>query len=123
MSYNVTAIDIVSGELRITEAASAAVFARAGEDLCEMMSDYRGCRGLYVRRDDTVRRIPFGGEWSGRCVPTLIRFLEACTGAAEIVLCWEGGDSYTGYKVADGVVTEGEVVLTVVLQALAEVLP
>ena len=123
MSYNVTAIDIVSGELRITAAASAAVLARAGDDLCETMADYRGWHRFYVRRDDTVRRIPFGGEWSGRCVPTLISFLEACTGTAEIVLCWEGGDSYTGYKVADGVVTEGDVVLTVVIQALAEVLP
>ena len=123
MSYNVTAIDIVSGELRITAAASAAVLARAGDDLCETMADYRGWRRFYVRPDDTVRRIPFGGEWSGRCVPTLISFLEACTGTAELVLCWEGGDSYTGYKVADGVVTEGDVVLTVVIQALAEVLP
>ena len=123
MSYNVTAIDIVSGELRITAAASASVLARAGDDLCETMSDYRGWRRFYVLRDDTVRRIPFGGEWSGRCVPTLISFLEACTGTAELVLCWEGGDSYTGYKVADGVVTEGDVVLTVVIQALAEVLP
>jgi len=123
MSYNVTAIQIVSGELRITEAASAAVLARAGEDLCETMADYRGWRRFYVRRDDTVRHIPFGGECSGNCVPTLIDFLEACTGTAEIVLYWGGGDSLTGYKVADGVVTEGEVVLAVVIQALAEVLP
>ena len=123
MSYNVTAIDIVSGELRITEAASAAVLARAGDDLCETMSDYRGWRRFYVRPDDTVRRIPFGGEWSGRCVPALIDFLSACTGSADVVLYWEGGDSLTGYKVADGVVTPAEVVLTVVIQALAEVLP
>ena len=116
MSYNIDTITIVSGELQITPAGLLR-FAREAEaaegDLPESMTDWfnrpeeylDGCR---------LKGVPWWGEWSGTGELTLREFLRRCDGEAALLLCWEGGDKFTGLLVKDGVVTEGRVVQTVV---------
>ena len=51
------------------------------------------------------------GEGSGTLWDTLItKVLPKTRGTADLIYCWEGGDSYTGIRVQDGKVTEHEVV-------------
>lgn len=54
------------------------------------------------------------GEFSGRSYIEGLIFivLPAFTGSADLVVCWEDGDSYTGLRVKDGKVTEHEVVMS-----------
>lgn len=48
-------------------------------------------------------------DWHGSCSrrgeESLAVFLTATTGHADIILCWEGGDSYSGLRVRDGIVS------------------
>ncbi len=115
MSYNIDSIDIVSGELQITPAGLLR-FAREHsltDRLPEGMTDWfsspedylDGCR---------LKSVPWYGESSGNSEPILRDFLSRCDGEAALLLCWEGGDRYTGLIVKDGLVTEGQVVQTVV---------
>lgn len=50
------------------------------------------------------------GEWSGHCLDALKELLAEFAGSADLVVCWEGGDSFLGLRVKDGYVTEHEVV-------------
>lgn len=50
------------------------------------------------------------GEWSGHCLDALKELLSEFTGSADLVICWEGGDSFLGLRVKDGRVTEHHVV-------------
>lgn len=116
MSYDINSIDIVSGQLQITPAGllrfAQEVEADPGLYLPEGMEDLKspgdfldGC---------TLTRVPWYGEGSGRSEPLLREFLSRCDGEAALLLCWEGGDSYTGLIVRHGNVTDGAVVQTVV---------
>lgn len=49
-------------------------------------------------------------EWSA--FDDVMAFYERTFGMAEIVLIWEAGDSISGLRVVDGVVSEPEVVMT-----------
>ena len=50
------------------------------------------------------------GEWSGHCLDALQELLAEFSGSADLVVCWEGGDSFQGLRVKDGKVTEHVVV-------------
>lgn len=50
------------------------------------------------------------GNWSGRTLDAFIAALEVTSGEADILLTWEGGDSFTGLRVRNGVVTRHKVV-------------
>lgn len=123
MSYNIDSIDIVSGELQITPLALLR-FAREVEAdpdgyLPEGMSDalhvaVDGGRDRGFMDGCKIVRIPWYGEGSGNTELRLRDFLGRCDGTAALLLCWEGGDSYTGLIVSDGEVTDGDVVQTVV---------
>lgn len=114
MAYNISKIDIVSGELQITPARLLRFSQGLPDDALpssmlsalenpESMLD--GCR---------LTRIPWYGEWSGHTENMLRHFLSLCDGDAALLLCWEGGESYSGLIVKGGTVSDGEVVQTVV---------
>lgn len=61
----------------------------------------------------TPGRFWFTSDGSGWAFDALLaNILPRFTGRADLVVCWEGGDSFTGLRVVDGKVTKHEVVRT-----------
>ncbi len=112
MPFNIDSIDIVDGALFATGAHvnmfNALVKAR-GEHLAEGWE-----LGPSVLLDGGLESIPWHGEFSGNGEPLLREFLALTAGKAALLICWEGGDSYTGLVVEHGKVYDGKVVQTVV---------
>ena len=56
----------------------------------------------------------WSGEGSGNAVEcgAFRKLLSFTKGSADILLTWEGGDSFSGYRVVDGVVTRHMVEMT-----------
>jgi hypothetical protein len=53
------------------------------------------------------------GEGSGHTFDVFVeRVLPIFSGSADLVICWEGGDSYSGLRLRDHKVTKHEVVMT-----------
>lgn len=111
MSYNVDTIDVVAGELTITKMnlmrAQSAVPQEDRPEVCwldETEVDWRSYR--------TPVRLTWEGEGSGPTWLAFKRSLLFTSGQADLVVCWEGGDSYTGLRVNNGLVTEHEVIHT-----------
>jgi hypothetical protein len=111
VSYNITQIDIVEGVLQCTPARLKR-FADQAEYLPEGFND-AVVRGELLDGCE-VRHVPWWGEGSGRSYDDLLTFLRLCDGRAALLICWEGGDSYSGLIVDNGTVTDGKVVQTVV---------
>lgn len=59
-----------------------------------------------------VRQFWWHGEGSGSSLDVLARVLAAFDGEADLVLTWAGGDSFSGLRLREHVVTRYEVVLT-----------
>lgn len=93
MGHNISSCDIVEGALYITD-KHIETFTALGEG-------------------GKLANLPWYGEGSGRSEPILREFLALTAGTAAILLCWEGGESYTGLIVENGDVYEGEVTQTV----------
>ena len=49
------------------------------------------------------------GEFSGNSEDALLAALQKTKGSAELLLTWEGGDSFTGLRVVDGKVTKHDI--------------
>lgn len=117
MSYNIDTITIVEGQLQMTPLGmKRALLAWKEAEGClpEMARDCLYSPEYYLK-DYVIKKLPCTGEGSGRALAAFKEhFLARCDGDAKLLLCWEGGDSYTGLVVSDGVVTEGRVVHTVV---------
>lgn len=52
------------------------------------------------------------GEGSGNTFSEYLRVLAMTEGSADILLTWEGGDSMSGLRVRDGVVTQHKIVVS-----------
>jgi hypothetical protein len=50
------------------------------------------------------------GQGSGRAFDMFVKSLTYTRGSADILVTWEGGDSFSGLRVRDGVVTRHEIV-------------
>lgn len=104
MSYNIDAIDYIGdGQLRLSLDAQ-----RHARQIIRQDDRPEDC---FLSDDSgTLGRIAWDGDGSGNTFKHLLRALSYTMGHAELVVCWEGGDSYTGLRVRDGVVTEHKVV-------------
>lgn len=59
-----------------------------------------------------IQDLGWYGEWSGRSYRDVLpKVLAKTKGAADLLFVWEGGDSFTGLRVKDGVVVEKRVVI------------
>lgn len=118
MSYNIDNVVYQKGcaPLRIVRGVAARFKATHKESLPETnFLDRIADAGDEDNDDACVINQPWWqGAGSGHSGETLIKVLRLTTGAANLILTWEGGDSVSGLIVKDGVVTEGRVVQTVV---------
>lgn len=106
MAYNIDSIDYISGSLSLSPGMRTRLLGELGDERPEgcFLDEARCWQGQRLRWPW------WHGVWSGHCWDSLKRVLAAMDGAADFVVCWEGGDSYTGLRVVDGTVTEHEVV-------------
>jgi hypothetical protein len=110
LSYNIDTHVLVSGNLTLTGAQIRA-FLEEGDRLPE------DCHLLDFDAEDLDPEKTYdfepswrasGSGWSYEDV-LLKKVLPATRGSADIIYTWEGGDSFTGIRVVDGVVTRHEV--------------
>jgi hypothetical protein len=129
MSYNINTHEIVHWKnLRISRASLRKFFADMREakdpDMQSLpeLNPFDDLRRSVVFRDDdlwkvadgddqdiALKNLSWGGEWSGHSYELLKDLLRRTLGEADVIYTWEGGDSFSGLRVRDGVVTEHEV--------------
>lgn len=106
MSYNVDSVRYIGkGRLSMTIETANALGAEVEDELAEgnFLDGFKG---------GVIETPQWYGDWSGRGWETFLCLLSATYGTAELVACWEGGDSYTGLRVRDGIVIEHKVVFS-----------
>ncbi len=106
MSYNIDSIDYIRGKLYMSRAARRS--AEAAFDLPEICF-LNESDGDVCFDGDAIDKLWWSGAGSGHAFKTLKQVLAQTTGNADLLLTWEGGDSHTGLRVVEGVVTEHEV--------------
>lgn len=109
MSTNVDHVECLSGELTISEEGKAWLAKAEQGEGPEWFPEV----GPRIGHDDTVI-MRWSGERSGCAAEygALEEFFAFTRGTAEFVLCWEGGEFMTGYRVVDGVMTEHHVTVS-----------
>lgn len=107
MSYNIDNISVIAADgFGIDEDVRDALLEAHGEEAPHgaLMGALELSRGT---------RLAWCGEFSGRSYDLLIeKILPRFHGDADLVVCFEGGDSYDGLRLRDGKVTRHEVVMT-----------
>jgi hypothetical protein len=109
MSYNIDSIHIVKGGLRCDRGTFEGLKAEFEDNLpecCFLHGEFEG-DVLEFTEGSTFE---FCGSGSGRQEKVLSDILRSLEGSADLVLVWEGGDSFTGLrKTLFGTVEEMEV--------------
>lgn len=109
MSYACTGADYLRGKLFIDRETGIQLLDEMSDDLPESnLLDFvtEGPLGLVEIKSPT-----WCHTGSNRNFPDdYIKVLRKTTGHADIMLTWEGGDRFSGFRVRDGVVTQHEVV-------------
>ena len=104
MSYDINAIEYISGKLFMTDETRT----RLRDDLLLPESCFLDDIEECFSGDELVKPW-WSGEGSGRCEDELRAALAQTTGIADLLLTWEGGDSHSGLRVVNGKVTPHEV--------------
>lgn len=116
MSYNIDDVKIVK----------SSGFSIPVEKLEEWQHKYEGSseipEGNFLEYADdcfdingevaNVTKLWWYGEGSGRTFELLVSFLSDFDGEADLVLTWEGGDSHSGLRLRNHIVTEHHVEMT-----------
>jgi hypothetical protein len=116
VSYNVDSIDIIKADnFRVSRPALMKAQKACGEFIPECspfdLLDGEGDVFQFVPGVRGARILDWQGEGSGWAFDALMEHaLPAFVGSADLVVCFDGGDSYKGIRVKDGKVTEHEVV-------------
>ncbi len=105
MSYNIDSVEYISGRLGISDfrmvEARRVVSEEDRPEMCFLNDDepgYLHASGLWC------------SDGSGHGWDAFKLALTFTHGQAELLVCWEGGDSFSGLRVRCGVVTEHKVV-------------
>ena len=105
MAYNISSIKIIDGGPLVMSEAAHQRYSKHPEGPCDALvhgaSPAPGLPG-FVK----LYRIEWHGGGPDRSAPLLREALSHTMGSADLLLCWERGDDYTGLRVRDGVVVE-----------------
>ena len=110
MSYNIDYCDYLAGGLSISIVKATEFVREHNNELPEIsfLEDVNSTQSddLYV----PIEYPHWCGNGSGYSYDVFLRALGLTHGNADILVTWEGGDSFTGLRVRDGEVTEKKVV-------------
>lgn len=114
MSYNIDSINYVSGTGPLAIHNTVLREYQTHGDVPEgNFLQYPECIGEEHSSGMVAIQKPWWyGEGSGRAEPLFREILSKTMGHADLILCWAGGDAYTGLRVRNGLVTEHEVAMT-----------
>lgn len=104
MSYNIDSIAIIYSK-------DFAIGSRY-EEMAERYSNDAPEISVFYDDWNIEKGFWWNGEGSGRSMIALMDVLSSFDGEVDLVLTWEGGDSFSGLRLRDHVVTEHEVVQT-----------
>jgi hypothetical protein len=117
MSYNIDSVDIVNGGPITISRADLDELWEDAEDSGEVPEVNLFDQG--IDRADVDGKVQFesaiwwSGEGSGGTFDRLVEHvLPAFDGDADLVICFEGGDSYEGLRLRDHKVTRHEVIMS-----------
>lgn len=109
MSYNIDTSVTLSGSLRILTIHVAGIqHLDIPEDCFAADLD-----PYSLEPDQEIDDVNWRGEGSGHSFRDVLiaEILPLTTGSADVIFTWEGGDSFSGLRIVDGVVTEHKVVM------------
>lgn len=120
MSHNVDSIEILSQDnFRLPVEFIEALRREIGDDFPESHLLYEGTdarQNTHFEDRDSYRYFRFiwwSGDGSGHTWEKFTNIvLPKFKGSADLLVCWEGGDSYSGLRVHDGKVAHHRVVMT-----------
>lgn len=116
MSYNIDSVDIVASDgFRIARAEWEALAEENEADLPEIsFLDDQWATDCCVPDGEFLvpKRMWWSGEGSGHSEELFMSLLASFKGNADLVLTWEGGDSFSGLRLVDSVVTEHKVTMS-----------
>lgn len=96
MSYNIDSIEVIySKDFAVGANFDAAEDENQTPEISVFDDDWNIEKGFW-----------WNGEFSGSTFSQLKRVLATFDGEADLVLTWEGGDSFTGLRLRDHVVTQ-----------------
>lgn len=104
MSYNIDSIDVIYSK--------GFAIGNRYEELAETLASDLPELSVFYDDWNIDRGFWWNGEGSGRSYPLLKEVLASFNGEADLVLTWEGGDSFSGLRLRDHKVTEHEVVMS-----------
>lgn len=107
MSYNIDSIEILNQKDFTITPEAMAEFDPSDGWIAESWEGDHADVLTSIKRNS----FPWSGECSGHGEGNLIALLELFTGEADLALCWEGGDSYSGLRVRNGIVTKHKIVM------------
>ena len=117
MSYNCDSIEYISGKLSIKRSVAVEALQKHADELPESDFISEAVSSSDGLEPDSIIEIEnpwWGGEGSGRSYVLFKELLSLTTGAADLLLTWEGGDSINGLRVSEGNVHEKKVKHTLV---------
>ena len=112
MSYNIDNVEVLTSEdFGATRAAIEAMdrlegYSAEGNFIDELLERLDGCADDFFPLDV----VEWYGEGSGNSFDKLKAAVALCSGSADLLLTWEGGDSHQGLRLKDGTVTQHKVV-------------
>lgn len=120
MSYNVDSIEVIAQDnFRLPVEFIAALRKEIGDDFPELWLLYEDAHPDNNSHFEDVdsyryfRRINWQGDGSGYSWDKFTDVvLPKFKGSADLLVCWEGGDSYSGLRIRDGKVARHRVVMT-----------
>jgi hypothetical protein len=120
MSYNVDHTEYLPGEGRLSiRYGTALMLAKKYEDelpennfLNAVLKDEKSQTNLMALLE--IDYLSWSGERSGHGIDLFKLLLKSTEGEASIFQVWEGGDSFRGYRVENGMVVEKDVEITLV---------
>jgi|ERR1700722_2810497 len=112
MGYNVSSCGYLNGKLSIDRAIAGRLYRKMRKENklaeCNLLEDFADCEADESGTVSVIKHLWWCG-CNSRDTENLEEILRHTTGSAEILLTWERGDSFSGYSVNDGVVTEKKV--------------
>jgi hypothetical protein len=138
MSYNIDRIEFISGELSIPQKDFLALyeevmikdenypsnhlFNRNDMEIIEFKTKRKNGKKrqvlagedcpdpiIFKAKQPWKTKLRWSGDWSGHSLDIFKKILTRMKGKADLVLIWERGDSVSGWRVCNGVITEHDV--------------
>lgn len=113
MSYNIDSIEVIAADnFRLDLDVRDALAESIGDDAPEInIFEYDRADGATHISFRQGASLQWSGEGSGHAFDVLVgKVLPRFEGSADLLVTWEGGDSFSGLRIRDGKVTRHKII-------------